>query len=99
MDSLLSAQLPPNPSPADPCPTPCALVFFTHHRPRLAHADMAFFPLLANRGNWAYEKVVQEWRGAMFEDDPGDEVVRGTVHGWRVWRVATAEEAGERRGS
>jgi hypothetical protein len=22
----------------------------------------------------------------MFENDPGDKEVRGTVHGWRIWR-------------
>ncbi|KAL0247185.1 hypothetical protein I308_104220 [Cryptococcus tetragattii IND107] len=76
---------------------PSILVFFTHHRPHLAHADMAFFPRLAESGNgWAYEKVVEEWAGAMFEDDPGDKRVRGTVHGWRAWRVRDGEEKGEK---
>lgn len=72
---------------------PCALVFLTHHRPRFAEADMAFFPRLAERG-YAYERVVEEYTGPMFRDDPGDERVRGTVHGFRCWRVAKgAEEA------
>ena len=33
----------------------------------------------------------------MFENDPGDEKVRGTVHGWRAWKVRDGESAGERR--
>lgn len=75
---------------------PCALVFLIHHRPRFADADMAFFPRLAERG-YAYERVVEEYTGPMFKDDPGDERVRGTVHGFRCWRVspeaaAAAEE-------
>ncbi|KLT41145.1 hypothetical protein CC85DRAFT_276450 [Cutaneotrichosporon oleaginosum] len=67
-----------------------ALVFLTHHRPRLADADMAFFPNLAKRG-YAYERVVEEYTGPMFQDDPGDERVRGTVHGFRCWRDASAK--------
>ncbi|WWD19128.1 hypothetical protein CI109_103586 [Kwoniella shandongensis] len=76
---------------------PCILVFFTHHRPHFAEADMGFFPRLAKSGTgWAYERVVEEWAGPMFDKDPGDERVRGTVHGWRAWRVAQGEETGER---
>ncbi|UOH82937.1 hypothetical protein LQV05_005650 [Cryptococcus neoformans] len=84
-------------NPSAPLTEPSILVFFTHHRPHLAHADMAFFPRLAESGNgWAYEKVVEEWAGAMFEDDPGDKRVRGTVHGWRAWRIRDGEERGEK---
>ncbi|KAK8854728.1 hypothetical protein IAR55_003467 [Kwoniella newhampshirensis] len=76
---------------------PCILVFFSHHRPHLAHADMAFFPRLAESGSgWAYEEIVAEWTGPMFEEDPGDARVRGTVHGWRAWRIRAGEEKGER---
>lgn len=66
--------------------TPCALVFLTHHRPRLVDADMAFMPNLASRG-WGFERLVEEYTGPMFENDPGDERVRGTVHGFRCWRL------------
>lgn len=69
---------------------PCALVFLTHHRPRLAEADMAFFPNLAKRG-FGYDRVVEEYTGPMFQDDPGDERVRGTVHGFRCWRDPAAK--------
>lgn len=39
-----------------PSSTPCALVFFTHHRPHLAHKDMAFFELAREKG-WKTEEV------------------------------------------
>ncbi|ODN83464.1 hypothetical protein L202_01601 [Cryptococcus amylolentus CBS 6039] len=88
---------PSDPTTSAPLTHPSILVFFTHHRPHLAHADLAFFPRLAESGGgWVYEKVVDEWAGAMFENDPGDERVRGTVHGWRCWRVRDGEEKGER---
>jgi len=57
---------------------------------------MGFFPALAESGTgWAYEKVVDEFAGAMFENDPGDATVRGTVHGWRAWRVRDGETRGD----
>lgn len=60
-----------------------ALVFFSHHRPHLAHRDMAFFALARERG---YECTkVGEWvLQPMFPEDPGDAVVRATVHGWAL---------------
>ncbi|GFZ50910.1 Protein N-methyltransferase NNT1 [Saitozyma sp. JCM 24511] len=100
VNSLLSHSPAAPPTTNTPASTPCILVFFTHHRPHLVAADMAFFPRLAESGTgWAYEKVVEEWAGVMFEEDPGDERVRGTVHGWRAWRVREGEEAGERKGT
>lgn len=65
-------------------------VFFTHHRPHLAKEDMDFLPKLGRRG-FKWERVVEEYRGAMFKDDPGDERVRGTVHGFRFWREGEPE--------
>ncbi|KZS89768.1 nicotinamide N-methyltransferase [Sistotremastrum niveocremeum HHB9708] len=66
--------------------TPCLLVFFTHHRPHLVDEDMNFFQKAEQQG-WKAEKVVEDRMKPMFPDDPGDEVVRATVHGWRLWRV------------
>lgn len=40
--------------------TPCALVFFTSHRPHLAHKDMDFFVKAEERG-WTVERVGR-WR-------------------------------------
>ena len=96
-EALLSEDYPPEPTAEAPYPTPCILVFITHHRPHLADADLAFFPRLAQHGGWAYEQVVEHYAGAMFPEDPGEERVRGTVRGWRCWRVpADSEESGER---
>ncbi|KAH7106807.1 nicotinamide N-methyltransferase [Auriculariales sp. MPI-PUGE-AT-0066] len=65
--------------------TPCLLVFYTHHRPKLAHRDMEFFEKAKSRG-WTCEEIVTERMGVMFPEDPGDEDVRSTVHGWRLRR-------------
>lgn len=79
---------------------PCVLVFYTHHRPHLASRDMDFF-LKADERGWTCEKIVTErmhasdcsstdtcstMTQAMFPDDPGDEDMRATVHGWRLRR-------------
>ncbi|KAK1927208.1 putative nicotinamide N-methyltransferase [Papiliotrema laurentii] len=94
--SSVNALLAPTSSSSGPAP--CLLVFFTHHRPHLAEADMAFFPALAESGDgWAYEQVVDEYAGAMFENDPGDATVRGTVKGWRAWRIQEGEEKGGKK--
>ncbi|PWN87586.1 nicotinamide N-methyltransferase [Acaromyces ingoldii] len=66
-------------------PRPCALVFFSHHRPHLADRDMDFFTQAGNAG-WLCEEVGQWKMPPMFPKDAGSEEVRGTVHGWRVWR-------------
>ncbi|KAJ2455766.1 Protein N-terminal and lysine N-methyltransferase efm7 [Coemansia sp. RSA 2336] len=60
-----------------------AFVVFTHHRPWLADKDMEFLKMAEQAGMVA-EKVIEEYTGAMFEDDPGDERVRGTVYGYRL---------------
>ncbi|KAJ2357253.1 Protein N-terminal and lysine N-methyltransferase efm7 [Coemansia sp. RSA 2618] len=60
-----------------------AYVFFTHHRPWLVAQDLAFLDRAKENG-LKCERVVEEYTGAMFEDDPGDERVRGTVHGFEL---------------
>jgi len=65
--------------------TPCLLVFFTHHRPWLIKEDLAFFDLAKEYG-WKTDKILHRKMEAMFKDDPGDEDVRATVEGWRIWR-------------
>ncbi|TEB37275.1 hypothetical protein FA13DRAFT_1726356 [Coprinellus micaceus] len=75
----------PSPSSGSATVTPSVLVFYTHHRPHLAHRDMEFFSKAEARG-WAVEKVVEERFPPMFPDDPGDEEVRSTVHGWKLTR-------------
>ena len=61
---------------------------------------MAFLTNLADSGDgWAYERVVEEFAGAMFDEDPGDEKVRGTVKGYRAWRIPPDEAKQERQPS
>ncbi|KAJ1918984.1 Protein N-terminal and lysine N-methyltransferase efm7 [Mycoemilia scoparia] len=60
-------------------------VFFSHHRPWLADRDMNFFKLAEDEEagfGFKVEKIVEEYMGPMFEADPGDIKVRGTVHGY-----------------
>ena len=40
-------------------PGGCVLVFYTHHRPHLAHRDMEFFEM-AGEMRWECEKVLTE---------------------------------------
>jgi len=67
--------------------TPAVLVFYSHHRPNLAHRDLNFFTKARERG-WACEEFFSQNMGAMFPDDPGDLVVRSVVHGWRLYRTS-----------
>ncbi|KAI9476200.1 MAG: putative methyltransferase-domain-containing protein [Benjaminiella poitrasii] len=74
-------------------------VFYTHHRPHLAHRDLEFFeiaqrPVLddvdpEDRESLGYgfkvDHFMTQRMGVMFEEDPGDEEVRATVHGWQLW--------------
>ncbi|KAI9505963.1 hypothetical protein BX070DRAFT_187264 [Coemansia spiralis] len=61
-----------------------AYVFFTHHRPWLAKKDMEFIERTQSELGLEVTRIVEQYTGAMFEDDPGDERVRGTVHGFRL---------------
>ncbi|KAF5326418.1 hypothetical protein D9611_000484 [Ephemerocybe angulata] len=74
-------------SPKSSTTEPSVLVFYTHHRPHLAHRDMEFFSKAESRG-WTVEKVVEERFPPMFPEDSGDETVRSTVHGWRLTRTS-----------
>ncbi|KAJ3479032.1 hypothetical protein NLI96_g9346 [Meripilus lineatus] len=67
-------------------PVPCVLVFYTHHRPHLAHRDMEFFEKAKARG-WTCEEVVTEKFPPMFPEDPGEEEIRATVHGQKLIRA------------
>ncbi|KAB5589454.1 nicotinamide N-methyltransferase [Ceratobasidium theobromae] len=68
--------------------SPCVLVFFSHHRPRYTSRDLEFFTRARGRG-WVCEQVVRTKMNAMFPNDPGDEEVRSTVHGWVLRRPNT----------
>ncbi|EPQ53373.1 hypothetical protein GLOTRDRAFT_117322 [Gloeophyllum trabeum ATCC 11539] len=86
-DALLTTcerALSDSPSPDNP---PCVLVFYTHHRPQYAARDLAFFARARARG-WACAEVLTRRYPPMFPEDPGEEEVRATVHGWRLARAA-----------
>ncbi|OAX37745.1 hypothetical protein K503DRAFT_771204 [Rhizopogon vinicolor AM-OR11-026] len=68
---------------------PCVLVFYSHHRPHLADRDLGFFRKAQTVG-WACEEIVTRKYPPMFPEDPGEEEVRATVHGWRMTRGASA---------
>ncbi|PFH51947.1 hypothetical protein AMATHDRAFT_39859 [Amanita thiersii Skay4041] len=73
------------PSSTDDAIMPAVLVFYTHHRPRLAHRDMVFFRLAQEKG-WTCQKILERRYPLMFPEDSGDEEVRSTVHGWSLTR-------------
>ncbi|ETW76291.1 hypothetical protein HETIRDRAFT_105796 [Heterobasidion irregulare TC 32-1] len=75
----------PSPPPVDM--SPCLIVFYTHHRPHLAERDLDFFRKAHDQG-WTCEEIITERFPPMFPDDPGDEEVRATVHGWKLTRHA-----------
>ncbi|KAG6901319.1 hypothetical protein C0995_013679 [Termitomyces sp. Mi166 len=66
-------------------PTASVFVFYSHHRPHLAHRDMEFFEKAWGRG-WVCEEILTRKFPPMFPDDSGEESVRATVHGWRLTR-------------
>uniref|UniRef100_A0A060T9P1 ARAD1D13354p n=1 Tax=Blastobotrys adeninivorans TaxID=409370 RepID=A0A060T9P1_BLAAD len=58
------------------------LVVFTHHRPKLAHKDLAFFPQAEEQAGFKSEKIIEKVMTPMFAEDEGPEIVRATVHGY-----------------
>ncbi|KAK0837436.1 Protein N-terminal and lysine N-methyltransferase efm7 [Friedmanniomyces endolithicus] len=61
-----------------------ALVFFTPYRPWLLDKDLAFFDL-ARKGGFVVEKILEKvMEKVMFEEDPGDELLRTTVFGYSL---------------
>ncbi|KAH7385989.1 putative methyltransferase-domain-containing protein [Pyrenochaeta sp. MPI-SDFR-AT-0127] len=69
-------------------PASVAYVFFTPYRPWLFEKDMAFFDLAREAGfsvTKTFEKVMDK---VMFEEDPGDELLRRTVFGYELrWTI------------
>jgi EEF1A N-terminal glycine/lysine methyltransferase len=62
-----------------------ALVFFTPYRPWLLEKDLAFFDLARSSG-FVVEKITETIMDkVMFEDDPGDEMLRRTVFGYQLF--------------
>eukprot|EP00833_Pecoramyces_ruminatium_P013976 jgi/Orpsp1_1/1188008/evm.model.d7180000061804.1 len=65
--------------------TGVALVYFTHHKPWIAHKDIEFFENGAAIYGFKYEEFETKVMKPMFEVDFGSELVRSTVHGYRMW--------------
>jgi EEF1A N-terminal glycine/lysine methyltransferase len=65
-------------------PGSAALVFFTPYRPWLLAKDLAFFELAKTHG-FAVNKILEHVMDkVMFQEDPGDELLRRTVFGYKV---------------
>ena len=65
-----------------------ALVFFTPYRPWLLEKDLHFFDLAQAEGLVVNKILERTMDKVMFENDPGDEVLRKTVFGYEVrWRL------------
>lgn len=89
-----------HPSPTAGDSLPCVLVFYSHHRPHLASRDLEFFAKAREAGwvcekileerfdvRYLVLSVGSEFDPScqpMFPDDPGEEEVRATVHGWKL---------------
>lgn len=56
---LKSSELALKPSNVHQTHAPCVLVFYSHHRPHLAHRDMEFFSKAKERG-WLCEEILTE---------------------------------------
>ncbi|KAK4546878.1 hypothetical protein LTR36_001610 [Oleoguttula mirabilis] len=69
-----------------------ALVFFTPYRPWLLEKDLAFFDL-ATEGGFVVKKIFEKvMEKVMFEEDPGDELLRRTVFGYSLrWSIGTSQ--------
>ncbi|KAF2220432.1 putative methyltransferase-domain-containing protein [Elsinoe ampelina] len=61
-----------------------ALVFFTPYRPWLLAKDLAFFDLARDNGFLVTKILEHVMEKVMFENDPGDELLRRTVFGYEV---------------
>ena len=61
-----------------------ALVFFTPYRPWLLDKDLNFFHLARSTGFMVRKVSEQVMDRVMFDNDPGDEMLRRTVFGYQV---------------
>ncbi|PNS16383.1 Protein N-methyltransferase nnt1 [Sphaceloma murrayae] len=61
-----------------------ALVFFTPYRPWLLEKDLAFFDLARQSGFSVTKTMEHVMDKVMFEEDPGDEMLRRTVFGYEL---------------
>ncbi|KAK0659539.1 Protein N-methyltransferase nnt1 [Lasiodiplodia hormozganensis] len=72
-----------------------AYVFFTPYRPWLLEKDLAFFDLAASEGLRVRKLGEDVMEKVMFEEDPGDELLRRTVFSYELrWADLVSEEDG-----
>ncbi|GME49835.1 Nicotinamide N-methyltransferase [Neofusicoccum parvum] len=78
-------------------PNAVAYVFFTPYRPWLLERDLAFFGRAREAGLAVREMETRVMEKVMFEEDPGDELLRRTVFSYELrWADLVVEEEGER---
>ena len=65
-------------------PEAVALVFFTPYRPWLLDKDLRFFTLAEGQGFRVNKILEHTMERVMFENDPGDELLRRTVFGYEL---------------
>ncbi|EDU43079.1 methyltransferase [Pyrenophora tritici-repentis] len=65
-------------------PASRAYVFFTPYRPWLYEKDLAFFTLAKESGFTVTKTFEHVMDKVMFEEDPGDELLRRTVFGYEL---------------
>lgn len=61
-----------------------AIVAFTHHRPHMADKDMNFFKLAGEFYGLSVLHIWDRQKEAMFPEDPGDSLVRSTIHCYQL---------------
>ncbi|RMD41760.1 hypothetical protein DV735_g3363, partial [Chaetothyriales sp. CBS 134920] len=66
-----------------------ALVFFTPYRPWLLDKDLRFFQLVQEHGFRVTKLLEHVMDKVMFDNDPGDELLRRTVFAYEVKRQAS----------
>lgn len=66
------------------------LLAFGHHRPHMAHKDLAFIDMACRRAGLVAEHWKTVRMAPMFADDPGDALVRGQVHMYTLRWAADA---------
>lgn len=65
-------------------PDGIVLVMYTSHRPWLAEKDYNFFNIAQEQFNFKVEKMFDTKMKVMFEEDPGSEEVRSTIHAYSL---------------
>ncbi|ANB14962.1 Nnt1p [Sugiyamaella lignohabitans] len=72
----------------DKCLAPDGKLFvvFTHHRPKLADKDLAFFPTAKEQAGFKSERIIEKKMTPMFEEEEETAHIRSMVYGYVVTR-------------